>query len=373
MTILHIDNSVAVTGAYKALLSWCLQNPQWRHVWILPEGSAISADASKHFQVYELPFVEIGRSVSRLLKYLPALWFNARKVKAIIQKEQPDLLHANDLYNMVLYTARRMNKPKLPLVVHARMLKRSFPARIYDFWKQWHLSHAQGVVAVSKAIRNDWDNNERVQVIYDPIAIQEQHTPYRFEYREGEPFRFLYLANYMVGKGQDDALKAIKMLKERGVTDFVVDFYGGTSGLDKNAAYKQQLESFAKEHGLDDVVSFHGEVKDVEAVMKQYHTLLHFSFAESFGMVCYEALYYGLPVISSDCGGPAEMIEHGETGYLMPLHDIGAYADAMQNLISLPGLAYGFTEKSRGYLEASVQSHSGELSHYFEQVVNRQV
>ncbi len=366
MKILHIDNSPAVTGAYKALLSWCLQHPEWEHVWVLPNGSAIAEEVSKHYKVYQLPFVEIGKSPAKILGYLPALWQNGKRFKAILNTENPDLVHANDLYNLLPYTARNIKGRKLPLVVHARMLQQSFPTPIYRFWKKWHLNRADGIVAVSQAIKRDWDNSEKVTVIYDPITITENLPPYSFTYTEGEPFRFLYLANYIAGKGQDDALQSIKILRDRGVIGFKVDFYGGTTGLAKNEAYKKTLETYVLENGLSDIVTFHGPVQDVEAVMKKYHALLHFSRAESFGMVCYEALYYGMPVISSDCGGPAEMMVNGKTGYLLPLHDIEAYADAMQNFIALPGIAQEFSEQAKAYVIKHVSNDKALLANFFE-------
>jgi len=371
MTILHIDNSPAVTGAFKALMSWCMDNPQWRHIWVLPAGSAVKEEAGRHFKVYELPFTELGRSVPRLLRYLPALWRNGRALKRIILQEQPDLIHINDLYNLVPYAARKMGRFKIPIVVHARMLKSSFPARIYSFWKKWHLAHADGIVAVSKAVWHDWDDNNRVHVIYDPITVREQHAPYQFLLQEGRPFRFLYLANYIPGKGQEDALDAIKLVKETGEGGFTVDFYGDIMGLEKNAAYKKELEAYAVTNGLKDITAFHGPVQDVEETMKQYDALLHFSHAESFGMICYEALYYGLPVVSSKCGGPEEMIADGATGYLLPLRDTRAYATAIQKLITHPIIAKEFSGKSKVYLDASIVTAGSSLGHFFESCMKK--
>lgn len=331
--ILHIDNSTAITGAYKALLSWCLSVPEYRHIWVLPEGSAVVAEVRQHFTVYTLPFVEIGRSPGKLLKYLPALFANGFRLKKIIQKEQPQLLHVNDLYNLVPYAARFLSKHNLPIVVHARMLRRSFPSRIYDFWKRWHLKRASGILAVSEAIKKDWDQDPRVEVIYDPILITEKNPPYHFRPTVGERFRFIYLANYIRGKGQEDALEAIRLLKEKGITNFQVDFYGGTMGLDKNETYRQELQAYIKQHSLEAVALLNGATTDVETTLKTGDAALHFSHSESFGMVCYEALYYGLPVISSDCGGPAEMIMPGISGILLPVGDTTGFADAMEKLM----------------------------------------
>ena len=331
--ILHIDNSGSITGAYRALLSWCHEATDFDHIWILPSGSTVVHNIDNEFTIYTLPFVEIGKNAKKLLFYFPYLWKNSREIKKIIQKEKIDIIHINDLYNLAPYFARKSGRERLPIIVHARMLKKSFPARIYDFWKKWHLKNADGIIAVSQIVKENWDNDERVSVIYDPIALQEKLPPYIFSNNIKYPFRFLYLANYISGKGQDDAIKAIKILRNEGITNFTIDFYGGTMGLLKNDEYLKYLKEFAKDERLDQIISFNDVSENVEALMKQYNALLHFSHAESFGMVCYEALYYGLPVISTDCGGPAEMIQNRENGILVPLQDISLYAEYMKQFI----------------------------------------
>lgn len=366
--ILHVDNSPSVTGAYKALLSWCLSAPEFEHVWVLPEGSSVVAEARRHFTVYTLPFAEIGKSPSKLLLYLPALWRNGKNLAAIIQKEQPAILHANDLYNLTPYAAKRMSGLNLPVVVHARMLRRSFPGPVYDWWKGIHLKRAARIIAVSEAIKRDWNDNSRVAVIYDPIIVSERLPEYTFQKAAGEPFRFLYLANYIQGKGQDDALKAIGLLHEQGIKNFTVDFYGGTMGLEKNAAYKKMLEETIAGKGLEQIVHIEDAVTDVEATMKQYDALLHFSHSESFGMVCYEGLYYGLPVISSDCGGPAEMIEPGTSGMLLPVGDVTGFAGAMRNFIQQPALCAAMSVAARRFVRHKF-ADAAALSRMFASVV----
>lgn len=57
---------------------------------------------------------------------------------------------------------------------------------------------------------------------------------------------------------------------------------------------------------------------------------------EGLGIVILEAMACGLPVISTDCGGPATAIIPGETGLLTPVGDADALADAMCALLQNP-------------------------------------
>ena len=50
---------------------------------------------------------------------------------------------------------------------------------------------------------------------------------------------------------------------------------------------------------------------------------------EGIANVVLEAMSMGLPVISTDCGGMAEVVKHKETGWLIPMRDAKAIETAI--------------------------------------------
>jgi glycosyltransferase involved in cell wall biosynthesis len=50
------------------------------------------------------------------------------------------------------------------------------------------------------------------------------------------------------------------------------------------------------------------------------------SWYEPFGMVVLEGMLYGLPIVASNIGGPAEILGDGRTGILVPPRDPAALA-----------------------------------------------
>jgi glycogen(starch) synthase len=62
------------------------------------------------------------------------------------------------------------------------------------------------------------------------------------------------------------------------------------------------------------------------------------SWYEPFGMVVLEGMLYGLPIVASKIGGPAEILEDGRTGLLVPPRDPIALAGELARLIGAPRL-----------------------------------
>lgn len=55
-------------------------------------------------------------------------------------------------------------------------------------------------------------------------------------------------------------------------------------------------------------------------------------WVEAFGNVAIEAMATGVPVVTYDRGGPAEIVTHGETGFVVPADDIEALVAAVERL-----------------------------------------
>jgi glycosyltransferase involved in cell wall biosynthesis len=64
--------------------------------------------------------------------------------------------------------------------------------------------------------------------------------------------------------------------------------------------------------------------------------LVHASVNEQFGQVLVEAMACGLPAIAVNRGGPADILDQGETGWLIPPDDLGALVEAMVAAVNDP-------------------------------------
>jgi glycosyltransferase involved in cell wall biosynthesis len=97
---------------------------------------------------------------------------------------------------------------------------------------------------------------------------------------------------------------------------------------------------FADQLGILNSVYFREKPTTAELV-KLYQDAALFVLAsdeEGFGIVLLEAMSTGTPVICTRCGGPEDIISHGETGYLTPPNDPKALAKQMEELLAEPAL-----------------------------------
>lgn len=351
--VLLVDNSRAVTGALNALRhATSPLRDRFAFAYVLPTGSTgrtvLEADG---YRVHELPFVEISRRPGDLLRYLPMLLLNGWRLRQLARREQAKALHMNDFYNLTGYVARWLSLGRLPVLTHVRFLPQVLPQVFARPWR-WLAEHAaQQVLCVSQAVRVYFaPGNAGVRTVYDPLPARGEEIPaYAVVPATNRPVRLLYLSNYIRGKGQNFALEAFRLAHARN-PNIHLHFVGGDMGMAKNQEFRQELEGTAKAAGLAEVVHFDGFAANTEAAMKAHDIVLNFSEAESFSLTCLDALYYGVPLIATDCGGPAELFENGKSGLLVPNRAVPAMADAIIALAANETLRQQFSAAGRSFV-----------------------
>ncbi|WP_406479973.1 glycosyltransferase family 4 protein [Streptomyces platensis] len=102
-------------------------------------------------------------------------------------------------------------------------------------------------------------------------------------------------------------------------------------------AERAQLQGLIDGLGLGGQAELTGPRSPIEAEFAKASVVASASDAESFGMTLVEAMRCGVPVVSTDCPlGPAEIIQNGTNGLLVPRGDGPALTDALLTLIEDP-------------------------------------
>jgi glycosyltransferase involved in cell wall biosynthesis len=123
-------------------------------------------------------------------------------------------------------------------------------------------------------------------------------------------------------KGYHYALDAIKILQERGIT---VTYHIVGVGLDEELTFQRA------DLGLLEAVVFGSKLpfQQVLETVRQADVFLLPSVEEGIANVVIEAMLLGTPVITTNCGGMEELVTDGKTGFVVPVRNPEAIADAI--------------------------------------------
>ena len=196
---------------------------------------------------------------------------------------------------------------------------------------------ANGVVSLSEGVKDNLVqryhlNRGKIDVIYNPVDIKE------IDKQRSEPLipeeRHLFVdgiptcitAGRLVSqKDQRTMLKALALVNEKRTVNLIILGEG---------ELLQELTEEAKALGIKDRVSFVGFQGNPYKWFSHADLFLLTSRHEGFSHVLAEALACEVRVVSTDCqSGPAEVLDHGKYGNLVPVGDSRSLADAIEALL----------------------------------------
>lgn len=139
-------------------------------------------------------------------------------------------------------------------------------------------------------------------------------------------FKLVSVCALREGKRLDIAFKAIKKLKEQNIK-IHLDVIG-------DGFYENYYKQVCDELNLHKEITFLGRKNkfEIAEILKKENALLISSELESFGIPGIEAMTSGLPIISTDCLGPAEYI-NSKVGVICKVNDVDDMTNKIKYLI----------------------------------------
>lgn len=318
----------------------------------------------------------IDLGASRVLASLPGLVGYLRKAKPKV------LLSALEHANLVATLARFIScvSTDVVLSVHAPLsLSLGRPGtlieKVMPRLVRMTYSRAGTVVCVSQGVGRDLISNfgvreSKVRTIYNPIVNARLYDMGRHElshawFEPRQPPVLLAVGRLSVEKDYATLIRAFHKVRQRRPSRLMILGEGGE---------RQNLEKLVRDLGLIDDVQMPGFVRNPYSIMSRASCFVLSSHFEGFGNVIVEALAMGCPVVSTDCPtGPAEILEGGKWGALVPVGDHEIMASAILARLenprsgSSPQLAkylsrFGIDDVISRYMDIFYPSTTAELA-----------
>jgi len=323
--VLIIDNSIRKNGASESILKWIIAvQAQYEFHLVLPLKSELKQTFETHgCKVISLNMLELSKSL-RVLNYPFRLKKNTVELIKYIVKHDIKLIHVNDIYNQLGVEIKK-KLPNIQFIQHVRLKGNSYIKRLYPYFSKRIKRYADKIICVSESVKNDLNDCHKAIVIYDPIGLKEILPTYEVSH---EVKTVVCLSRIMQGKGQHLVLEAFIRLIELGFKGRLI-FVGLE---EEETTFEKALKQRVFSKKLENQIIFKPFTQAVEEVMKSADLVVHFSMSESFSRVCLESLYYGVPMVVSDCGGPAEITNNGAFAELVPPGNVSSLVDAVQEI-----------------------------------------
>jgi glycosyltransferase involved in cell wall biosynthesis len=114
-----------------------------------------------------------------------------------------------------------------------------------------------------------------------------------------------------------ELIKGVRYLIEA-LSILAPQFPGVRLEIAGDGSLRETLEQQSHQLGVSGIVSFLGNRDDLPSIMAGWDIFVLPSLDEGFGIAALEAMAAGLPVIASEVGGLCELVQNGETGWLVP-------------------------------------------------------
>jgi N-acetyl-alpha-D-glucosaminyl L-malate synthase BshA len=287
-------------------------------------------------------FHEVDDARYPLFEYSPYPLTLAVMMHEVAIREELDLLHVH--YAIPHATSAWIAKEmlgdghglKIITTLHGTDITLVGQDRSYWPITRFSIAKSDGITAVSDYLKQETVNH--FQVPPDDIEVIPNFVDAELYDRDRYPCR----KHALLATGEKLVMHVSNFRKVKRVGDVVRTFAGIQAEVPSRLVLvgdgpeRPDAQAEAERLGVADRVVFLGKQDSVAELMACADLLLLPSQSESFGLVALEAMAAGVPVVASAVGGLPEVVEEGVNGFLRPVGDTEAMAEAAIGLLRDP-------------------------------------
>ena len=133
---------------------------------------------------------------------------------------------------------------------------------------------------------------------------------------------------------------------------------------------RTSLQSKINSNNLQKEIILHGNIKNVEELMRNAEFCIHPATYEPFGLVLLEAMAAGLPVISLDGKGNRDIIQHKINGFIFQNQNAKQFGDVLIELKENSKKYFKIIKEGQNYASNyDIQNYTESLISYYHKII----
>lgn len=199
------------------------------------------------------------------------------------------------------------------------------------------------VLCVSQTVKEGVEkkyNVKNARVLYNPInreKILKLSNEKIDDIKHSNKFKLISVGRLSKEKGYDRLLRVVKKLVNEQIGCELL-IIGSGKEYDK-------LNSYIKNNNLEYNIKIVGYKENPYKYVKSSDLFVCSSLSEGYSLVIAESLVLGIPVVSTKCSGPIEILRNGENGLLVENSEEGLYK-GLKEIINSDELYMNYKNKA---------------------------